>query len=58
MVDNESGEETERGLRRWLESVGLSEYADLFVSHRIDLDVVPDLTEQDLAKLGVPLGDR
>ena len=58
MADNESGEETERGLRRWLESVGLSEYADLFVSHRIDLDVVPDLTEQDLAKLGVPLGDR
>src|SRR5579872_812349 len=49
---------SERGLRRWLERAGLSEYADLLVSHRIDLEAVPNLTEPELAKLGVPLGDR
>src|SRR6516164_3330823 len=57
MLDNEKAG-GERGLRRWLESAGLSEYTDLFVTHRIDLDGVQSLTEPELAKLGVPLGDR
>ncbi|WP_024519586.1 AAA family ATPase [Bradyrhizobium sp. Tv2a-2] len=58
MLDNEEKAEGERGLQRWLDSVGLSEYTSLLVSHRIDLDAVGGLTEPDLAKLGVPLGDR
>jgi class 3 adenylate cyclase/predicted ATPase len=58
MLDNEPGAGGERNLRRWLESAGLSEYTDLFVSHRIDLDAVSNLTEAELAELGVPLGDR
>jgi SAM domain (Sterile alpha motif) len=29
-----------------------------FVENRIDLSVLPDLTKQDLEKLGVLLGDR
>ncbi len=56
--NNEPSAGTERGLKNWLESVGLGQYTDLFVRHRIDLDVVSDLTESDLAELGVPLGDR
>ena len=50
--------ETEVGLKRWLEGIGLGHYTDLFAQHRLDLDVVGDLTEADLAELGLPLGDR
>ncbi len=42
----------------WLEKLGLSEYAQRFVENRIDFSVLPDLTDQDLEKLGVFLGDR
>src|ERR1700720_43526 len=42
----------------WLEKLGMSEYADRFAEHRIDFSVLPDLTDQDLEKLGVVLGDR
>jgi len=46
------------GAKHWLEDIGLGRYADLFAQNRVDLDVLPDLTEADLAELGVPLGDR
>ncbi len=36
----------------------MSEYAQRFAENRIDLSVLPDLTDQDLEKLGVLLGDR
>jgi class 3 adenylate cyclase/predicted ATPase len=42
----------------WLKKLGMSEYTDRFVQNRIDLSVLPDLTDQDLEKLGVLLGDR
>ena len=42
----------------WLQSVGLEKYDEVFASHDIDLAVVPDLTEQDLEKLGLSLGHR
>jgi class 3 adenylate cyclase/predicted ATPase len=42
----------------WLEKLGMSEYADRFAENRIDFSVLPDLTDQDLEKLGVLLGDR
>jgi class 3 adenylate cyclase len=42
----------------WLEKVGMSEYAERFAKHRIDLLVLPELTDQDLKDLGVALGDR
>ncbi len=45
-------------LREWLVASGLEQYAGFFAEHRIDLDVLPDLTEQDLEKLQIPLGDR
>ncbi|MDF0498739.1 ATP-binding protein [Bradyrhizobium yuanmingense] len=57
MPNDESRTGTER-LRHWLESVGLSQYTELFVRHRIDLDILPHLTESDLAQIGLPLGDR
>src|SRR5215475_8991173 len=42
----------------WLKKLGMSEYAQRFVENRIDLSVLPDLTDQDLEKMGVLLGDR
>jgi class 3 adenylate cyclase len=42
----------------WLKKLGMSEYAKRFAENRIDLSVLPDLTDQDLEKLGVLLGDR
>src|SRR5215470_12640641 len=42
----------------WLQSLGLSEYVQLFAEHRIDASVLRDLTDQDLEKIGIPLGHR
>jgi class 3 adenylate cyclase/tetratricopeptide (TPR) repeat protein len=42
----------------WLKKLGMAEYAQRFVENRIDLSVLPDLTDQDLEKMGVLLGDR
>ena len=42
----------------WLQSLGLEKYGDVLASHDIDLTVVPDLTDQDLEKLGLSLGHR
>jgi class 3 adenylate cyclase/predicted ATPase len=46
------------GIQDWLRSQGLSEYADRFAENRIDLAVLPELTDDDLKELGVLLGDR
>lgn len=58
MLENEPDIGAEGGLKRWLEAIGLGHYSDLFAQHRLDLDVMPDLTESDLVGLGLPLGDR
>jgi SAM domain (Sterile alpha motif) len=42
----------------WLKTLGMSEYAQRFAENRIDFSVLPDLTDQDLEKMGVILGDR
>jgi class 3 adenylate cyclase/predicted ATPase len=42
----------------WLDKLGMSEYAQRFAENRIDFSVLSDLTDQDLEKMGVVLGDR
>lgn len=42
----------------WLRSLGLSQYESAFIENAIDSDVLPELTEGDLERLGIPLGDR
>jgi class 3 adenylate cyclase len=42
----------------WLQQLGMSEYTQRFVDNAIDLSILPDLTDQDLEKLGVLLGHR
>ena len=46
------------GARDWLTAIGLAQYAGLFEEQRIEPDVVPQLTDEDLKELGIPLGDR
>lgn len=44
--------------RAWLESVSLEKYHETFVSNSVDLDILTELNEDDLAELGLNLGDR
>lgn len=43
---------------RWLDGLGLSEYATAFAESQIDWGVLPDLTERDLESLRVRIGHR
>ena len=45
-------------LEGWLRSLGLEQYEAAFRDNAIDETVLPDLTDQDLEKLGVLLGHR
>ena len=42
----------------WLENLGLERYEPVFRENELDLEVLPKLTETDLAALGLPLGPR
>jgi class 3 adenylate cyclase/predicted ATPase len=42
----------------WLDRLGLGQYAATFLEKAIDLDVLPDLSDADFERLGVPLGHR
>jgi class 3 adenylate cyclase len=42
----------------WLKALGLDKYVELFAAQEIDFDLLPELTDQDLEKLGIPLGPR
>ena len=45
-------------LGEWLKGLGLGQYEATLREHEIDADVLPDLTEADLEKIGLPLGAR
>src|SRR5262245_61270188 len=45
-------------LAEWLQRNGLGQYAQAFAENHIEYAVLPDLTEDDLEKLGVTLGHR
>src|SRR5271168_359953 len=42
----------------WLRSLGLGRHEALFRENEIDAEVLPELTDGDLEKIGVPLGRR
>ncbi len=47
-----------RDIGSWLEGNGLGAYAERFEAERIDHDILPQLTDEALSALGLPLGDR
>ena len=42
----------------WLRDLGLERYGEAFRANEIDWEVLPELNENDLEKLGLPLGPR
>ena len=42
----------------WLDSLGLGQYAARFEDNAIEWEVLPELTEEHLKEIGVPLGHR
>src|SRR5215471_9789867 len=42
----------------WLNTLDLGQYAQRFAENYIDASVLRDLTDQDLEKIGIPLGHR
>ena len=46
------------GVQRWLDRLGLGQLAAVFADQQIDLDVLTELTDEDLEKLCIPLGPR
>jgi len=42
----------------WLIKLGMSEYVERFAENDIEIDVLSELTDQDLERLGVSLGHR
>ena len=42
----------------WLRSLGLGQYEAAFRDNAVDAEVLPELTDGDLEKLGVLLGHR
>ena len=46
------------GIARWLEDLDLGQYAETFARNDIDLEVLPDLSDDDLKDLGISLGHR
>ena len=45
-------------IAEWLKNLGMPEYAGRFAEERIEIDVLPELTDQDLERLRIPLGHR
>jgi class 3 adenylate cyclase/predicted ATPase len=45
-------------IQQWLSECGLGQYAAVFADNDIDLDVLPNLSDQDLQHLGLSLGHR
>jgi class 3 adenylate cyclase len=45
-------------IAEWLASLGVSEYSERFAEERIEIDVLSELTDRDLERLGISLGHR
>ena len=46
-------------IRKWLEAIGLAQYADAFEANKIDLDLLGQVDDHILKDIGVsPAGDR
>ena len=46
------------GVTEWLGELGLGEFSAVFAEQQIDHEVLTELTDEDLEKLGIPLGPR
>ena len=47
-----------RDLRSWLEDLGLGKCFEIFVANDVDFDLLPELDDGDLERLGISFGHR
>jgi len=45
-------------ITKWLDGLGLDQYAATFAAQQIDYAILPELTDEDLKELDIPLGPR
>ena len=45
-------------IEEWLAGIAQERFAPVFTDNEVDLDAIALLNEQDLEKLGIPLGPR
>ncbi len=45
-------------ITHWLDGLGLGQYASVFAENDINWEILPDLEDRDLEKLGLTLGHR
>jgi class 3 adenylate cyclase/predicted ATPase len=43
---------------RWLEELGLGEFGAVFADNKVEFEVLPELTNDDLREMDIPLGPR
>src|SRR5277367_2355324 len=58
MIMPGAGRETIMDVGDWLQSLGLGQYEATFRDNAIGMDILTDLTENDLSQFGIPFGDR
>lgn len=56
-ADDQQAVDTE-DLGIWLKSIRMGKYLELFIANEIDVDVLSELTDDDLKELDIPLGSR
>ena len=47
-----------RESRSWLDILGLGKYFETFVANDVDFDLLPELDDSDLERLGITIGHR
>ena len=47
-----------RDLCSWLEDLGLGKCFEIFVANDVDFDLLPELDDSDLERLGISFGHR
>jgi class 3 adenylate cyclase/tetratricopeptide (TPR) repeat protein len=57
-MDEDRARSSSDDIAGWLAGLGLQEYEETFRANAVDLEVLPELAEHDLEKLGVLLGHR
>ncbi len=45
-------------IAKWLDEIGLGEHAKLFAENDIDIDLLAELSDDDLKEMGLSLGHR
>ena len=45
-------------ISEWLRGLGLERHADAFEAQEIDLEALPELSDEDLKDMGLPIGPR